>query len=285
MNGFINYYKPSGISSAYAINRIKKLFRGHKIGHLGTLDPLAEGVLPLAIGKSTRLFDFLLDKQKEYIAEFTFGYETDTLDRGGNVVKDGGLIPIKEDVLSVIPSLVGVVDQIPPLFSAKNVGGQRGYALARRGVEFELKAKKVEIDEIVLLDYDNGVGSFKITCKGGTYIRAICRDMAKALGTFGTMIKLKRTKSGAFSIENAITEEDLRKVKSLNDLITPPDSVLTLEKVYLNESDTVELINGRPFVFDKEDGVYSIYASDNSFIGVGIAQNKSVKIKAFIKEL
>ena len=98
MNGFINYYKPSGISSAYAINRIKKLFKGHKIGHMGTLDPLAEGVLPIAVGKSTRLFDFLLDKTKVYIAEFTFGYQTDTLDRGGEVIKSGGKIPTLEEI-------------------------------------------------------------------------------------------------------------------------------------------------------------------------------------------
>ena len=151
MNGFINYYKPSGISSAYAINRIKKLFKGDKIGPMGTLDPLAEGVLPIAIGKSTRLFDYLLDKEKIYIAEFTFGYETDTLDRGGKVIKEGGLVPTVDEVLKVIPTLVGKVDQLPPLYSAKNVGGERSYDLARRGIEVELKPKTVEIDAIEYL--------------------------------------------------------------------------------------------------------------------------------------
>ncbi|MBQ3235174.1 MAG: tRNA pseudouridine(55) synthase TruB [Clostridia bacterium] len=285
MNGFINYYKPSGISSAYAINRIKKLFKGCKIGHLGTLDPLAEGVLPLAIGKSTRLFDFLLDKQKEYVAEFTFGYQTDTLDRGGKVVSDGGSIPSKEDILRVIPSLVGKISQVPPMFSAKNVGGQRSYDLARRGVTVELKPKEVEIDEIVLLDYNFGKANLKITCKGGTYIRSICRDMASLLNTFATMTKLKRTKSGAFTEETAIAEEDLRKVENLSELIVQPDSVLSYEKITLNDFETTELLNGRPFDFCKEDGVYSVYASDNSFIGIGIAKDKSLKIKAFIKDL
>ena len=109
MNGFINYYKPSGISSAYAINRIKKLFKGYKVGHMGTLDPLAEGVLPIAVGKSTRLFDFLLDKTKVYIAEFTFGYQTDTLDRGGKIVKSGGAIPSRQQVEEILSSLTGEV--------------------------------------------------------------------------------------------------------------------------------------------------------------------------------
>ncbi len=285
MNGFINYYKPSGISSAYAINRIKKLFKGCKIGHMGTLDPLAEGVLPLAVGKSTRLFDFLLDKEKEYIAEFTFGYQTDTLDRGGAVIKEGGKIPTKEEILKVIPTLVGIVDQVPPLFSAKNVGGARGYTLARRGVEFELKPKKVEINEITMLSHSGDKATFKIVCKGGTYIRSICRDMATLLNTFGTMTALKRTKSGAFTLDNILTENDILTAKDLSSFIIKPDSVLTLEKAFLNEFQSVELINGRPFEFDVKDGVYSVYLNTGEFVGVGYSNDKKLKIKAFILEL
>ncbi len=285
MNGFINYYKPSGISSAYAINRIKKLFKGCKIGHMGTLDPLAEGVLPLAVGKSTRLFDFMLDKQKEYIAEFTFGYQTDTLDRGGVIVKQGGKIPTKEEILKVIPSLVGKVDQVPPLFSAKNVGGARGYTLARRGIEFVLKPKTVEIDEITMLEHYEDKAVFKIVCKGGTYIRSICRDMATSLNTFATMTALKRTKSGAFTLENAFYEEDIKSANDLSSLIIKPDSVLTLQKVTLNEYESVELINGRPFEFDYKDGTYSVYLSNGDFVGVGISTDKKLKIKAFILDL
>ena len=285
MNGFINYYKPSGMSSAYAINRIKKLFKGYKIGHLGTLDPLAEGVLPLAIGKSTRLFDFMLDKDKEYIAEFTFGYETDTLDRGGQVVKEGGIIPSKEDILKVIPTLVGKVSQVPPLFSAKNVGGERSYHLARRGAFVELKPKEVEINDIVLLEYNGEKATFKITCKGGTYIRSICRDMAYALNTFGTMTFLKRTKSGAFTEETAFRENDIKNATDLSSLLVKPDSVLTLEKLYLSESDTIELLNGRPFELSLSDGVYSVYSHENKFIGVGVLTSKTLKIKAFILDL
>lgn len=283
MNGFINYYKPSGISSAYAINRIKKLFKGYKVGHMGTLDPLAEGVLPLAVGKSTRLFDFLLDKTKVYIAEFTFGYQTDTLDRGGKIVKEGGYIPTPNEVEKVIPNLLGKVMQVPPSFSAKNVGGERSYNLARRGIEVELKPKEVEIDDIKILSANGGVYSFEITCKGGTYIRSICRDMASLLNTYATMTALKRTVSGAFSLENSVTEDDVKKAKSINDLLIQPDSVLTFEKILLSEYQTTELINGRPFDLVKKDGVYRVYDDKNRFIGVGIITDRKLKIKAYIK--
>ena len=283
MNGFINYYKPSGISSAYAINRIKKLFKGYKVGHMGTLDPLAEGVLPLAVGKSTRLFDFLLDKTKVYIAEFTFGYQTDTLDRGGKIVKEGGKIPTLSEVESVLSKLVGKVMQVPPSFSAKNVQGERSYNLARRGVEVELKPKEVEIDDIKILSANGAVFTFEINCKGGTYIRSICRDMASLLGTFGTMTALKRTVSGAFSLENSVTEEDVRKTQNIKDLLIKPDSVLTLDKVKLNKYQSIELLNGRPFELDVKDGTYSVYDSDECFVGVGIVLNNSLKIKAYIK--
>ena len=283
MNGFINYYKPSGISSAYAINRIKKLFKGYKVGHMGTLDPLAEGVLPLAVGKSTRLFDFLLDKTKVYIAEFTFGYQTDTLDRGGKIVKDGGKTPSYKEIESIIPNLVGKVMQVPPSFSAKNVGGERSYNLARRGVEVELKPKEVEIDGIKILSEKGSVFTFEITCKGGTYIRSICRDMANLLGTFATMTALKRTVSGVFSLENSVSEEDVKNATDIKQLLIKPDSVLTLNKVKLNKFQSVELLNGRPFNLDVADGTYSVYDSDDCFVGVGIVTNYNLKIKAYIK--
>ena len=151
MNGFINLYKPSGITSAYALNIIKKKFRGVKLGHMGTLDPLACGILPIAFGKSTRLFDFLLEKEKIYNAVFEFSYETDTLDVTGTITKSGGKIPTKEEILSVLPKLIGEVDQVPPSYSAKNVNGKRSYELARKGISVELPSKKVVIHNIELV--------------------------------------------------------------------------------------------------------------------------------------
>lgn len=282
MKGFLNYYKPSGVSSAYAINKIKKMLKGEKIGHMGTLDPLAEGVLPIAIGKATRLFDYLLDKDKVYIANFTFGYETDTLDRGGVIVKEGGAIPSEEEILKVIPSLCGKVMQIPPIYSAKNINGKRSYQLAREGVEVELKPKQVEINAIKLLNRcEDGSFNFEITCKGGTYIRSIVRDMATLLNTYGTMTALKRAKSGIFTADKAYNAEEIAK-NDIADLLVSPDEVLSFESIYLNDELYDELENGRPCISVCKNGLYKVY-HDDEFIGVGIVENAILKIKARIK--
>lgn len=284
MNGFLNFYKPSGMSSAYALNLIKKRFKGEKMGHMGTLDPLASGVLPVAFGKSTRLFDYLLDKDKVYKAEFTFGYETDTLDRGGSVIKDNGYLPTIKEIEVVLPSLTGEINQIPPIYSAKNVNGMRSYELARLGVEVELKPKKVVISSIEFLE-KSGENSyvFLIKCKGGTYIRSICRDLAYALNTYGTMTALERLQSGIFTKENAFSLEEIATSFDEEKMLIKPDAVLTLEKINLNKKHTDDIINGRLFSIDLPNGFYSVY-SDCGFIGVGKIEDKILKIKAYIKD-
>ena len=284
MNGFINLYKPSGMSSAYALNLIKKRFKGCKLGHMGTLDPLASGVLPVAIGKSTRLFDFLLDKIKVYKAVFTFSYETDTLDRGGVIIKDGGRIPFLEDIKNVLPTLIGEVMQIPPIFSAKNVNGKRSYELARMGVNVELHPKKVVINNITIVkELEKGSFEFLIYCKGGTYIRSICRDIAYKLNTYATMTYLERLNSGVFSKENSFTLEEIIDNFNEEKMLIKPDSVLSLDKIYLNKKQTLDVLNGRLFKLDKTDGFYSVYG-ENEFIGVGTITDKVLKIKAYIKD-
>jgi tRNA pseudouridine55 synthase len=273
------------MSSAYALSLIKRRFKGEKIGHMGTLDPLASGVLPVAFGKSTRLFDFLPEKTKVYKANFTFSYETDTLDRGGKIIKENGLIPTREDIEKVLSSLVGSVEQLPPIYSAKNVNGKRSYELARSGVEVELKPKTVYIDSIKLTNViDSKTYEFIIECKGGTYIRSICRDMATKLNTFATMTKLKRVKSGCFDESSAITEAELISVTNLEDLLIKPDSVLNLDIISLDNHQSIELYNGRDCVVSCSDGTYKIYDNIGIFIGVGIVQNNLLKIKAYIKD-
>ena len=149
MTGFISVDKAQGVSSAREVNIIKRL-TGTPCGHMGTLDPMANGVLPVAIGNAARLFDYFLDKHKTYIADFVFGIDSDTLDTTGTVTKTGSYIPTEEEINSVLPELCGEIMQIPPRFSAKNVGGKRGYQLAREGVDFELPPKKVKIYSIKL---------------------------------------------------------------------------------------------------------------------------------------
>ena len=284
MNGFINFFKPSDMSSAYALNLIKKRFKGQKMGHMGTLDPLASGVLPVAFGKSTRLFDYLLDKVKIYKAEFTFGYETDTLDRGGKIICESNKIPTKQDILSKLNSLTGLVMQMPPKFSAKNVGGKRGYELAREGIDFELKPKQVEILSIDLTNtISDNCYEFIIECKGGTYIRSICRDLAYLLGTYATMTKLERLKSGCFTKENAFSLEDIVNNFDKEKMLILPSTVIELPKLNLNEVEESHLINGRDFILNSNDGKFAVYGT-SGLIGIGEVVDKKLKLSAYLKD-
>ncbi len=284
MNGFINFYKPSGESSAKAISKIKKKFKGEKIGHMGTLDPMASGVLPVAIGKATRLFDFLLDKVKVYRAEFTFGYQTDTLDREGVIISDGGYIPTYEEVVSASQTLIGVIDQIPPAYSAKNVDGKRSYQLARQGKEVVLPPKKVEIISIDVEKTDKpSVFSFEIKCKGGTYIRSIARDIAKTLNTFATMTALVRENSGGFDISTALKIDDVISMDDVSSVLVKPDEVLSLKDIFLTKRQEGDLINGRPCEVGENNGYYKIYY-DGVFYGVGIVKDGNLRLKAYVKD-
>ena len=284
MNGFINLYKPSGMSSAYALNSIKKKFRGNKVGHMGTLDPLAEGVLPVAIGKCTKLFDYMLDKTKVYIAEFTFGYETDTLDRAGVIINQNGQLPTKEQVIKNLKKLVGKVSQIPPLYSAKNVNGVKSYNLARQGIYVELKAKEVEINAITLLDSieEKGVYKFKIECKGGTYIRSICKDLAALLSTYGTMTSLERVQSGVFTKENSVSLKDLQEKSDVSSLIINPLDVLNYKKIYIDDKFEYDFVCGKPSFVNEEDGLY-LLLNGQTLVCLASVVNKALKIKVYFK--
>lgn len=284
MNGFINFFKPSDMSSAYALNLIKKRFKGEKLGHMGTLDPLASGVLPVAFGKSTRLFDYLLDKVKVYRAVFTFGYETDTLDRGGKVVNENGVIPKKEEILSKLGSLVGEVMQMPPKYSAKNVGGKRGYELARQGIDFELKPKKVVILKIELTKQISDTAyEFLIECKGGTYIRSICRDLAYSLSTFATMTSLEREKSGYFTKENAFSLEDIVNNFDEEKMLILPSKVVDLPILMLSDIEEGHLINGRKFLINSQNGKFKVFGQ-SGFIGIGEVIDNKLNLTAYLKD-
>ncbi len=279
--GFFNVDKPSGITSGAVVNKCKWL-TGVPCGHMGTLDPLASGVLPIGIGNAARLFDYFLQKEKIYVAEFTFGVTSDTLDSTGELVY-GGDIPTLENVQSVLPDLVGDIMQMPPKYSAKNVNGKRGYELARAGVEFELTPKQVRIESINCLgksDKENAF-LFRIQCGGGTYIRSIARDMACALGTQAVMSSLRREQSGIFTLGNsipyAILEEDL-PVAELEKYVIKTDSVLPYPTLTLTEKQEARFYNGAPTHVDERDGLYKIYNKDG-FYGIAQVLDGNVKIK------
>ena len=279
--GFLNVDKPSGLTSSTVVNKCKWL-SGVPCGHMGTLDPLASGVLPVGVGNATRLFDYFLEKDKEYIAEFTFGVTSPTLDSTGEMTTDG-FVPTAKEIESVLCSLTGEVMQIPPKYSAKNVNGQRGYDLARAGIEFELAPKKVRIDEVTLLGESENVNAyrFKIRCGGGTYIRSIARDMAAVLGTNAVMSALRRTQSGVFTLQNAIPfsllEQDL-PVEELEPYLIPTESVLPYETLTFTAAEERKLYNGLSVETDKKDGLYKIYQGE-TFYGLALVQDGKAKAK------
>ena len=280
--GFFNVDKSSGLVSSTVVNKLKWL-TGTPCGHMGTLDPLASGVLPVGVGNAARLFDYFLEKEKEYVAEFTFGVDSDTLDSTGNLVY-GGHVPSEEEISAVLPTFFGDIMQVPPKYSAKNVNGKRGYELARAGVEFELAPKKVHIFGMELLgkseDKENTY-RIKINCGGGTYIRSLARDIAAALGTKAVMSSLLRTKSGVFTLDKAIPFSLLEGDPSIEELekwLIPTESVLPYEDLFLDEKQSIKLFQGQQGRVEQADGLYKIY-KDGGFYGIAEVKDRLAKAK------
>ncbi len=282
MKGFINLIKPQGMSSAYAVGAVKRKFK-IPCGHMGTLDPMASGVLPVGVGKASRLFQYLLDKNKTYIAKFKFGYITDTLDITGETVDTCSLVPTIEEIRSVLGEFIGEIDQIPPKYSAKCIDGKRGYQLARAGVDFELSAKKVQILNVECLTQTaENEFEFKIDCKGGTYIRSLARDIALRLDTLGVMSSLNRTSSGVFNIENGVSVEDFIKCENAEELLLPADIAVNFEKLILTASQAKKILDGVYENYSFKDGIYRVY-NENEFWGVGKASEGKLKIEAYVR--
>ncbi len=213
-NAIINLNKPTGMSSFLAVKKVSRILGVKKAGHMGTLDPYGTGVLLVGVNKGTKLFDEYLKKTKTYVAVFHFGYETDTLDSEGKIINEEDKIITKEQILMSLKKFIGKQNQMPPLFSAKKINGQKSCDIARKGGVVELKPKEIEIYELKLLrEFGDNNFQFKITCSSGTYIRSLCRDMAYNFGTYGTMLSIIRTKCGVFSIEDSSTLEDLANGK------------------------------------------------------------------------
>ena len=280
--GFFNVDKPSGIVSSTVVNKLKWL-SGVPCGHMGTLDPLASGVLPVGVGNAARLFDYFLEKEKEYVAEFTFGVDSDTLDSTGALVY-GGYVPSEEEIAAVLPTFFGDIMQIPPKYSAKNVNGKRGYELARAGIEFELAAKKVHIYGMEMLgkseDKENTY-RIKINCGGGTYIRSLARDVAAALDTKAVMSSLLRTKSGVFTLDKAIPFSLLEKdppIEELEKWLIPTENVLPYKDLLLNEKQSVKLFQGQQVRVEEADGLYKIY-QEGAFYGIAEVKDGLAKAK------
>ena len=282
MTGFINLIKPSGMSSAYAVGAVKKKFNC-PCGHMGTLDPMAEGVLPVGVGKASRLFQYMLDKEKTYVARFIFGYTTDTLDITGEKTEHCEKIPTLDEIKGVLKNFIGEINQVPPKFSAKCINGKRGYELARNGVDFTLEAKKVTILSLECLgQISPNEFEFKIDCKGGTYIRSLARDIGLSVGSLGVMSKLVRTRCGVFTLENGVEIEKFKSSVEPDKYLVASDMAVSFEKLNLNCAQAQKILDGVYENYGFNDGTYRVY-NEGAFIGVGKVENGILRINSYVR--
>ncbi len=285
MNGIIIINKPLGKTSHDMVSFMRRVTRIKKIGHTGTLDPMAEGVLPICIGNATKVADMLTADNKSYVAELVLGMTTDTLDSEGEILSQCEVKCTREEIENVIQSFVGEVEQIPPMFSAIKQNGQKLYELARAGIEVERKPRKITIQNISILDIneeDNTV-TISVDCSKGTYIRTLCEDIGIKLGVGAYMNRLTRTKSGIFNIDNALTTKEIESLANegkLEDYLKSVDSVFShMQSIHLNEKQTKSVINGVRMSWRGIDEGESVRVYDNFGKFLCISQIKDGKLK------
>ena len=283
MKGILVINKDGGMTSGAVVSKVRYILGTKKVGHFGTLDPQGTGVLALGIGKATRLFDYFLDKDKEYLAEFEFGKLTDTLDGEGKILETTTVIPTKTQIEKALSKFVGVIDQVPPQFSAKSVNGVRAYSVARKGGAVELKPCKVTVNKFELVKQTKeSTYLFKIECSSGTYIRSLCRDLAVSLKSLAIMTSICRTRSGQFLEKNSVTIEELKELK--DKAILTLDSVLDdLDRRDFDEALYDKIINGVKIDTEISNSPFKIYCKDE-LIGIGKEKEGKLKIVTFLKD-
>ena len=286
MDGIILINKEKEYTSHDVVNKVKHILN-EKVGHTGTLDPNATGLLPILIGKGTKLSYYLINHDKEYEVTLKLGEKTDTADSEGKVIKTQNVeenVFSKEKITEVLKSFLGKQKQIPPMYSAIKVNGKKLYEYARKNIEVDIKPRDIEIYSIKLnkLNIEEKLICFTVKCSKGTYIRSLCEDISKKLGTIGYMKELNRTKVGIFNIKDSIYLEDLDKNKNNKEYIA--NHVISIEQVFIQiygmdrkiqlPNKKLELfLNGVKFTVRVEDGLYRIYDEKNKFIGIGSVEN------------
>ena len=282
--GILNINKEKGISSAKVVSLVRRALDMKKVGHTGTLDLEASGVLPIVVGKATRVSDYMMTKDKVYETEMILGAKTDTLDAAGEITARSDKKVSKEEFLEAMNTCRGKIEQIPPMYSALKVNGKKLYDLAREGIEIERKRRKVTIYDIKLLDFDFPKATIRVTCSKGTYIRTLVDDIGEKLGTYAYVDELIRTRVGDFDIKDAIKSEDILNIEK-SDIIKalrPIDSALKdFDKIVLDKKYLEKLVNGQIVeVEEKVNELIRVYADDD-FIGLG--KNYSENGKNFLK--
>jgi len=289
VNGILNINKPAGVTSFDVVRKIKRIAGTKRVGHTGTLDPEASGVLPVCIGGATKFADYIMKDEKVYRATLRLGIITDTYDRTGNVLKTSTVSVDEDESIKAIKSFVGRIKQVPPMYSALKVKGERLYSLARKGIEIEREPRDIEIFGIEILEINLPDIIFNVRCSKGTYIRSLCYDIGEKLNCGGTMWDLVRISSGIFSIENSVKLEDLNE-DNIKDCLIPVENALKdYPTASFDEKYGALLINGVSLM-DKRaissvtmSRIYKVYAGVK-FIGIGELKESGFKlVKQYIE--
>lgn len=279
ISGFLNIYKEAGFTSHDVVAKLRGILRTKHIGHTGTLDPMATGVLPIAIGRATKMIDLLKDHSKAYTATLRLGTKTDTYDISGNVVSTNDANASDEEIRKVCASFVGDIEQLPPMYSAKKVNGKKLYELAREGKEVERKPQRIRIESINIREIQLPKVVFSVECSKGTYIRSLCSDIGEVLGCGGCMETLERTRAGSFSLQDAHTlseVEEARNADRLGQLLIPADEAFEeYQRVVVSAKCAGQASNGSPIARkDTVEGgnipqkMARLYLSDGRFLGL-----------------
>ncbi len=291
MNGILCVNKPEGFTSFDVVAKLRGILRIKRLGHGGTLDPMATGVLPVFVGSATKACDIMPDNTKSYRAGFRLGVVTDTQDVTGEVLSESDCAVSAEEILCILPDFTGRIMQLPPMYSAVQVNGQRLYDLARKGVEVERTPREIEVSSLELVSYDEEqrTGVMDIVCGKGTYIRTIINDIGEKLGCGGIMTSLVRTSSGGFTLDDCYTLDEIQQARDeerLEQLILPIDRVFSaLPKLRLNEAQTRMYRNGVKLDLARLRGIlrdtdtYSVYGSDGIFIGTAVTDRENGQLR------
>jgi len=288
VDGFINVLKPTGLSSHDVVDIVRRIFKQKRVGHAGTLDPAAAGILPVALGRAARLVEYMENADKSYRAEIAFGYATDTGDVYGDVIESipCPVLPLEEELRRVLGKFVGEIEQTPPAYSAIKVGGQRAYDLVRQGAAVEIPTRTVRIDRLELVHADAAHARIlvDVDCAKGTYIRSLCTDIGAVLGLPATMRFLLRTRVGGFMLADSYTLEELAEVRET--ALCDPDTALDLPVYELDPQRVKAFYSGLSTSerrMELAEGCYRVYA-EGVFLGIGrydAASREMYPAKAF----
>ncbi len=285
MNGIVIVDKPQGWTSQDVVSKLRGVFKTRRIGHGGTLDPMATGVLPVFVGRATRGVEFFEHADKTYEAVLRLGVTTDTEDITGTVLEEKPVSVSKEEFLAVLARFRGEIEQIPPMYSALKVNGQKLYDLARQGKEVERKSRKITVFRLECLSFDGTSAKLLVHCSKGTYIRTLCKDIGAALGCGGCMAALRRVQAGEYTVEKAVSLRELTETETPEAYLAPVDSLFSsCEKVVLTPNQEKRCRNGNSFSVTLPEGQYRVYSQSGEFLMLAqVSDGTMSTVKSFFE--